>query len=259
MSSTLSPLWAFGVYILLAKSDNVGTLTPGIAFATLSLLELQQQPTGTIIDAFEHFQTLYRCFERIQEHMLAEGRHDYRIKLACDPSAKLEGEAGATQPPAQTEQGELSSETKGFVAWTKDVTVGYSNEIVVLKDLNVGIPRGQTTVIVGPIASGKSTLLKLLLGEIRMLQGLIYTSFSTAAYCSQLPWITSGSIRDNILGMNDMQESWYHEVVDASALRPDLKDFVHGDLTQTGTRGTRLSGGQQMRIVRLGIEGENSR
>ena len=247
MSSMLTPLWAFGVYALLAKSNGTAVLTPGVAFATLSLLELQQQPVSMIVDAFEHFQILYRCFERIQEHLLAKERHDYRVHPTHDHLLESQ-EVGI--PSLQKVQ--LGSEKNNSIASVRDVSVWHSsNESPTLRELNFDIAGGSITIVIGPVGSGKSTMLKLLLGEVQKLQGSVYTSFSTAGFCPQSPWITCGSIRDNILGESDMVDSWYRTVVDACSLSNDVEELIDGDQSRTGTGGARLSGGQQMRVVRL--------
>lgn len=243
----ITPLWAFGFYVLLAKSSEMAALTPGVAFATLSLLELQQQPITTIIDAFEHFQTLYRCFGRVQEYLLAEERHDYRLHPVHDrPREPLEILVNSL-PMTQ-----IGCEKKNIIATVRDVSVWHASiESPTLKELNFTLAEGSTTVILGPVGSGKSTLLNLLLGEVQKISGSIYTSFSTAGFCPQSPWITCGTIRDNILGESSMVDSWYRTVVEACSLSNDLEEVVDGDQSGTGTGGARLSGGQQMRVVRL--------
>ncbi|KAI9726756.1 MAG: hypothetical protein M1828_000612 [Chrysothrix sp. TS-e1954] len=245
VSTALTPLWAFGTYVLLSRSDGEMTLTPGVAFATLSLLELQQQPISTIVDAFEHFQTLYRCFERIQDYLVTEERVDYRQQPIHEPLEKPEKPRAALSTKTQSTFNEATD-----IALVEDVQVwGESNQSPILKHLDFRIAKGSITMILGPVGSGKSTLLRLLLGEIPKMQGSVYASFGTAAYCSQSPWITNATIRENILGTSAMDEGWYHTVVDACALAPDFEAMVVGDQTMTGTGGARLSGGQRMRIA----------
>ena len=251
MSFMLTPLWAFGFYVLLAKSSGMAALTPGVAFATLSLLELQQQPITMIVDAFEHFQTLYRCFERIQDFLLVEERHDYRLHPLRDHPRDLQEVSVELLPMTP-----LDFEMKNSIATVRNVSVWHSsNDSPTLKELDFTLPKGSTTVILGPVGSGKSTLLELLLGEVQKLQGSVYTSFTTAGFCPQSPWITCGTIRDNILGESSMVDSWYRTVMEACSLSNDLEEIVDGDQSGTGTGGARLSGGQQMRVVRLQCAG----
>jgi ATP-binding cassette subfamily C (CFTR/MRP) protein 1 len=104
-------------------------------------------------------------------------------------------------------------------------------------------------MICGPVGSGKSTLLKLLLGEMPFTSGSVATRFSRAAYCSQSPWSIWGTVQNNIVGISEWDKTWYDTIVSACALSADFEELPNGDQTHVGTRGSRLSGGQQMRVV----------
>lgn len=64
------------------------------------------------------------------------------------------------------------------------------NEAGVFKvtDVTMTIPRGQLVAIVGPVGSGKSSLLQGLIGEMRKTAGSVVFGGSIA-YCSQIAWI----------------------------------------------------------------------
>mgnify|MGYP001560926887 FL=1 len=72
----------------------------------------------------------------------------------------------------------------------------------------------------------------------------------TAAYCSQSPWLLSATIKDNILFGSPLNEQRYRSVLEACALETDLKQFELGDETEVGEKGTVLSGGQKVRLLR---------
>lgn len=68
------------------------------------------------------------------------------------------------------------------------------------------------------------------------------------AYVSQTSWIQSGTIRDNILFGKPMDETRYKNAINVCALDKDIRNFIHGDLTEIGQRGVNMSGGQKQRI-----------
>jgi ABC-type multidrug transport system fused ATPase/permease subunit len=72
------------------------------------------------------------------------------------------------------------------------------------------------------------------------------------AYCSQTPWIQNLSLRDNILFGKDYNDplvkTAYEKALSYSALKPDVKILVNGDLTEIGEKGINLSGGQKARV-----------
>ena len=87
----------------------------------------------------------------------------------------------------------------------------------------------------------------MLLGELVPLKGNCETN-GRLAVATQLPWIFSGSVLDNILCGLDYNEKRYFQVVEASALKPDFMLFPNGDHTLVGEKGISLSGGQKARI-----------
>lgn len=61
----------------------------------------------------------------------------------------------------------------------RDLTVGYGREVV-LRDVNLDVPRGAFLPFVGPNGAGKTTLLRAILGLLRPLAGTIETPFHCA-------------------------------------------------------------------------------
>ncbi|KAK7391292.1 hypothetical protein VNO78_19706 [Psophocarpus tetragonolobus] len=106
---------------------------------------------------------------------------------------------------------------------------------------------GQKVAICGEVGSGKSTLLAAILREVPNTQGTIEV-YGKFAYVSQIAWIQSGTIRENILFGASMDDEKYQETLHRSSLLKDLELFPHGDLTEIGERGINLSGGQKQRI-----------
>lgn len=69
------------------------------------------------------------------------------------------------------------------------------DRIFKIEDIDLTIPKGSLTAIVGPIGSGKSSLLQGLMGEMRRTAGKVTFSGSTAL-CSQTPWIQNATVRE---------------------------------------------------------------
>ncbi|KAJ6784449.1 hypothetical protein PWT90_09718 [Aphanocladium album] len=246
-SSAVAPVWGFGVYMILAKARGTATLTDGVAFAALSLFELMNQPLIHIVDGFEHIQTVRTSFGRVQEYLESDEREDYRIiTRRTHPVSDDEKER-----PSSIEKEPASNQTLDTDAAVtlERVSAAYSaEEDPVLAELELSIKKGETTMVFGPVGCGKSTFLRLLLGEMASVVGTVLTCFCTAAFCPQTPWITWGSVRSNIVGMLSFDEKWYNAVTQACLLLRDFQELSDGDQTNTGSRGSRLSGGQQMRI-----------
>ncbi|XP_035902428.1 probable multidrug resistance-associated protein lethal(2)03659 isoform X2 [Anopheles stephensi] len=117
-----------------------------------------------------------------------------------------------------------------------------------LSELNVQFKRGCLIGIVGPVGSGKSSILQVLLRELPLESGSLSMGNCSVAYASQEPWLFTGSVRQNILFGDELDQYRYRQVLKVCALQPDLAHLPAGDMTVIGERGVSLSGGQKARI-----------
>lgn len=116
-----------------------------------------------------------------------------------------------------------------------------------LSNINLKVTPGKLVAVIGPVGSGKSSLLHAILKELPLLSGTVEVS-GIISYASQEPWLFSGTVRQNILFGRPMNKERYKTVIHKCALAKDFKLFPHGDRTLVGERGISLSGGQRARI-----------
>ena len=123
------------------------------------------------------------------------------------------------------------------------------------------LERGSFTVVTGRVASGKTTLLRVLLGLLPRDAGQIQWNGDQiedpgcffvpprSAYIAQVPWLFSGTLRENILlGLNGDDETLL-EAVRMAVFEQDLAQMPDGLATVIGPKGVRLSGGQVQRAA----------
>ena len=187
----------------------------------------------------EDIMAVGNCFQRIQKHLLEKERTDCRIFHESQATELIHIDSTDNDDDQNSSSAVIQNLT---AAWSVD-------DEPILRGLGFKIPAEGTTMIVGPVGSGKSTLLKVLLGEVPECTGSISTTFQNAAYCSQSPWITFGTVQQNIVGASQLDQRYYDRIVQACSLQLDLQQLPFGDHTKVGVRGSRLSGGQQMRVV----------
>ncbi|KAJ4947567.1 hypothetical protein JOQ06_009602 [Pogonophryne albipinna] len=101
---------------------------------------------------------------------------------------------------------------------------------------------GKLLGVCGNVGSGKTSLISSILE-----QGS-FTADGTFAYVSQQAWIFHGTVQENILMGEPLDQSKYDRVLDVCSLRADLNILPYGDQTEIGERGLNLSGGQKQRI-----------
>ncbi|AEO66964.1 uncharacterized protein THITE_2115585 [Thermothielavioides terrestris NRRL 8126] len=215
-------------------------------FTSLSFLALLTAPLSRIFQAVPELVSAFACLGRIQAFLEREPRQDYRQVLAdmkrngdkigpdAGPHPLSASDSEQTQPAAVISGGQF----------------GWKADKVVLRDINTRIPQSSLTIVVGPVGSGKSTLCKALLGEVPFSRGsvILGARFPRVGFCDQTPFLSNGSIRDNIVGFAPFDDERYADVIEAAALRFDLATLPQGDQTNIGSDGISLSGGQKQRV-----------
>ncbi|XP_063239626.1 probable multidrug resistance-associated protein lethal(2)03659 [Bacillus rossius redtenbacheri] len=116
-----------------------------------------------------------------------------------------------------------------------------------LTGISLKVIPGRLLAVIGPVGSGKTSLLHAILRELPLTSGSIAVR-GEVSYASQEPWLFAGSVRDNILFGQPYDWQRYRQVVKVCALARDFQLFPYGDLTEVGERGVAISGGQKARI-----------
>ena len=119
----------------------------------------------------------------------------------------------------------------------------------VLRGVTLSATRGELVCVVGPVGSGKTSLLMAIAGEIDAIGGAVDVPSSRRCYVGQQQWVLSASIKENITIGQRFDEAIYAEVLHACCLEDDLQQLAHGDATLVGERGATLSGGQRARVA----------
>jgi ABC-type multidrug transport system fused ATPase/permease subunit len=234
--SGLLPVGAWALYLsgeLSAGATLVAVSTLGSArwFAWTTASLISQLPSA-------------RVWTRRTVAMSGEGSYSAYV-----PGVDLS--AGTAPAPATAPRHPLRRlDLAGFTAVHEDGTIG-------VRDIDLTLERGQMVLVVGPVGSGKSSLLRALAGIVHHTGALrwngqavtepdLFLRPNQVGYVGQLPRVLSGTVADNIrLG---------HEVDAASAvstaqLDHDLAAAGGGLGLLIGHKGTRLSGGQLQRLA----------
>jgi len=147
------------------------------------------------------------------------------------------------------------SNSDSFVKFEK-VDKSYDGEILVVKDLNLDVPKGEFLTMLGPSGSGKTTVLMMLAGFETPTSGEIYLDGNPI---SSIPPNQRGigmvfqnyalfphmTVKENLefpLEVRKMEKSVIDEKVSNALLMVELQDF--------GSRmPLQLSGGHQQRVA----------
>lgn len=118
-----------------------------------------------------------------------------------------------------------------------------------IKNLSLNLRRGDLCCIIGKVGTGKSAILKSLIGQMSISEGEVNVFSERIAYCSQEQWLQFQTVRDNILFGLEFDKEFYEKVLEACELVDDINNLDAGDATEIGEKGFRLSGGQKARVA----------
>jgi len=144
-----------------------------------------------------------------------------------------------------------------------DVSFRYAPDLpLVLSDLDLHLPPGDTVALVGRTGSGKSTLARLIPRFYDVTEGAVtvdghdvrdLTLESLRANVGVVfdePFLFSVSIRDNIAyGLPEAGRAEVEAAARAAGADEFIRELPHGYDTVVGERGYTLSGGQRQRIA----------
>lgn len=217
---------AFFTYIYL----HDGVLSPKKAFTTLILFNLLTDPITEFPASISRIIDARVSFKRVNNFLNAEENHPEATKfLPKDDSTYC-----IIAPPA-------IEIVDGTFAWDPIESASWK-----LTNINLKVPEESLTAIVGSVASGKSSLLAAILGDMKH-SGQV-TVRGKVAYVPQVAWILNETLRENICFGLPYNKEKYTAVIECCCLTPDFEMLPAGDLTEIGEKGINLSGGQKQRV-----------
>ncbi|KAL4387968.1 hypothetical protein GQ457_09G005970 [Hibiscus cannabinus] len=219
-----TPIFVSCIVFLGCAVFGSAPLNAGTIFTVLATLRSLAEPVRTLPEALSILIQVKVSLRRINTFLLDD-------ELRNDEVRRF---------PLQNSDESVTVEAGNF-SWVPEIASP------TLRNVELNIKRGQKIAICGPVGAGKSSILYAMLGEIPKLSGTVDV-FGSVAYVSQVSWIQSGTIRENILYGKPMDADTYDKAVKACALDKDIHSFDHGDLTEIGHRGINLSGGQKQRL-----------
>ncbi|WP_019219214.1 ABC transporter ATP-binding protein [Bartonella florencae] len=153
------------------------------------------------------------------------------------------------------------NKTPGSIRF-EDVSFSYTDEKMVLKNINLEIEPQKMTALVGPSGSGKSTLINLIMRLYDPTKGRIlindqdirYTTFRSLrnlmAYVGQDTFLFQGTVRYNIgLGREGASDNDIIKAAKTANAHDFIMELPNGYDTQIGDNGCKLSGGQKQRLA----------
>lgn len=141
------------------------------------------------------------------------------------------------------------------------ITCAYPGSTKGIHDIDLRIDSGSFTVVTGRIGSGKTTLIRALLGVLPLDRGRILWNGELvddpktflvpprSAYTPQVPRLFSETLRDNLLLGLPSDDEAVADALRLGVMEYDIPTLENGLDTVVGPRGVKLSGGQIQRAA----------
>lgn len=221
---------ALGVGALLVLENE---LSPGAMIAGSILLGRATTPMDQLIGAWKPFVAARQAYGRLAELLQQFPVREQQMSLPR-PTGNLSVEGVMAAPPG--------------------------TNVPVLRNVSLSLPAGQVLVVVGPSASGKSTLARLLVGVWGAAQGKVrldgadlfaWSKEELGPHIGYLPQdveLFAGTIAENIARFGDIDSERVIEAARKAGLHDMILRFPKGYDSPIGEGGSVLSGGQRQRI-----------
>ncbi|XP_077090599.1 ATP-binding cassette sub-family C member 9 isoform X2 [Siphateles boraxobius] len=267
-------------------------LSPAKAFASLALFHILVTPLfllSTVVRfAVKALVSVQKLSEFLQSDEIGDDswrNGDMSMPLEVGKKYKYQGDTKAINRKGRYRMDNYEqpmrrqlrpTETEDVAVQVNDGFFTWGSNLSTLSDINIRIPTGQLTMIVGQVGCGKSSLLLAMLGEMQTISGKVFwskmpdceilfdgnisghdTELSdedrsknrySVAYATQKSWLLNATVEENITFGSPFNKQRYKAVIDACSLQPDIDLLPFGDQTEIGERGINLSGGQRQRI-----------
>ena len=210
-----------------------GSVTGGAIFAANILMGRALAPVAQSVSVWQGFVNARSAWGRLDQLLKAAPVEMDRMPLPA-PTGRVSVASVAVAPPGVT----------------RDVVRGITFELA----------PGESLAIVGPSASGKSTLVRALIGVWPLLRGIVrldgadiaqYDRAELGRHLGYLPQdveLFDGSVAENIARMNVVDSAAVVKAARLAGVHDLILQLPDGYDTRIGQGGQSLSGGQRQRI-----------
>jgi ABC-type multidrug transport system fused ATPase/permease subunit len=160
---SLPPIVSCAVF---GTKEAVGTIDPVVVFTTLSFFNTLRVPFSKLPKSLRDVLDALACAQRIQDFLLEPDLHPELVN--------------------EEKLGQQDEHEKGINFHGASFSYGETGSLV-LSNINLNVKAGSLMMVAGPVASGKSNLLKSILGDLTVRGGSATESHSRA-YVPQVPW-----------------------------------------------------------------------
>jgi ATP-binding cassette subfamily C exporter for protease/lipase/ATP-binding cassette subfamily C protein EexD len=211
-----------------------GLITGGMVIAASMLISKSMSPIQRLVTSWKDIVTVRQAYDRLNALLEDDNKTAQRMQLPA-PTGLLEVSAATAVPP------------------------GTANPVI--SDVTFSVRPGEAVGIVGPSASGKTCLTRMLVGVWRPVRGSVrldgvdlsdWNHDEVGPYIGYVPQeieFFEGTVADNIARLGKVDPDKVVEAAKRIGMHEVILSFPQGYDTRLGEAGFALSGGQRQRLA----------
>jgi ATP-binding cassette subfamily C exporter for protease/lipase len=221
---------AMGLALILILDNQ---LTAGMMMAVGFLISKAMQPAEQAITSWKQLDSAKASYQRLCKLLEEFPKQNERMPLPA-PTGAMRIERLVVNPPGSKQ--------------------------TVINGVDLALNKGEVLAIIGPSASGKSSLVRAMIGVWPAIHGSVrldgaeinqWSREAIGPHIGYLPQdieLFSGSVADNIARFGDIDSEQVIRAATQAGIHQMILRFANGYDTQLGPGGIGLSGGQRQRI-----------
>lgn len=171
-------------------------------------------------------------------------------ELPRSMAAWLRIQAVVREPIEPDPSASIAEAGRGLGVEMRHVSYVYEgDERAAVRNVELAIPQGSITALVGPTGSGKSTVADLAIGLVAPTSGEARLARGPRCVVFQEAFLLGGTIRDNVELGRPAADAEIWEALRLAAADEFVHQLPDGLDTVVGERGVSLSGGQRQRVA----------
>lgn len=204
----IAPVLTFAIYIGISSKGHHALDTTRM-FTSLALILLASEPLFLLIGGLIELRSAIGCFARLETFLHSESRNDTRTLISPHSN---HNQARDKTMLAGSDAIVMHNASFGWIEGSPTT----------IKGISLRVHSSKLVIVTGPVACGKSTLLKGLLGETSLSKGRVELSSSNIAYCEQTAWLMVSSFAPSALKIPTTDVFRTHPFSATSSTSPNL-------------------------------------
>jgi len=220
---------ALGIYLAIE-----GLITGGMVIAATTLISKALAPIQKLLLIWPEVVSARQSFERLEKLLQEDEQHLDRLSLPVP---------------------------RGQLSLTQVMVIPQGAKQPVLQGIHFEMAPGEVTAIIGPSASGKSSLVRLLVGIWKPTSGAVRLDDASVfdwvrqdlggsmGYVPQEIAFLEGTVAQNIARMGTVDDAKVVAAAQMAQLHESILKFPNGYETMLGESGYALTGGQKQKLA----------